>query len=112
MENLTIENPIIENQTRMYLFDLMSTARENGFKGDDNWELMLGTEAQMTRILKDYYPAIATKIFPEILLQVFYTIKSRLHQALNKEEQSLDARTIMNSKLNYVIAFNPKRHRR
>ncbi|MDB4922007.1 hypothetical protein [Mucilaginibacter sp.] len=107
-----MENPTIEKQTRMYLFDLMNTALENGFKADDSWELILGTEAQKARIQKDYYPAVATKVFPEIVLPVFYTIKSRLNLALNKEEQSRDVKAILKDKLNYVIAFNPKRQRR
>ena len=107
-----MENPTIEKQARMYLFDLMNTALENGFKADDSWELILGTEDQKTRIQRDYYPAVATKIFPEMVLPVFYTIKSRLNLTLNKEEKSLDEKAIIKDKLNYLIAFNSKRQRR
>ncbi|MEO6632203.1 MAG: hypothetical protein ABIN13_10790 [Mucilaginibacter sp.] len=106
-----MENPNIEKETRMYLFDLTNTALENGFKADDNWELVLGTEAQKIKIQKDYYPAIAAKIFAEIALPVYYTIKSRLHQPLNAIEQSLDVKTVLKDNLNYVIAYNPKRQR-
>ncbi|MEP6612501.1 MAG: hypothetical protein ABJA76_11470 [Mucilaginibacter sp.] len=106
-----MENPNIEKETRMYLFDLTNTALENGFKADDNWELVLGTEAQKTKIQKDYYPAVAAKIFAEIALPVYYTIKSRLHQPLNAIEQSLDVKTVLKDNLNYVIAYNPKRQR-
>jgi len=112
MENLTIENPIIENQTRMYLFDLTNAALENGFKEDDNWELVLGTEAQKTKIQKDYYPAVSAKVFADIALPLYHSIKSRLHQPLNTIDQSLDVKTVLKDNLNYVIAYNPKRERR
>ena len=107
-----MKNPTIEKETRMYLFDLTNTALENGFKADDSWELVLGTEAQKIKILKDYYPAVSAKVFAEIALPVYSTIKSRLHQPLNTIEQSLDVKTVLKDNLNYVIAYNPKRQRR
>ena len=107
-----MNNSTIEKETRMYLFDLTNIALENGFKADDNWQLVLGTEAQKTKIQKDYYPAVVAKVFADIALPVYYTIKSRLHQPLNTIEQSLDLKTVLKDHLNYVIAYNPKRERR
>lgn len=101
----------IEAQTRMYLYDLMNTAKEFGFKADDNWELSLVTDTERIKIQKDYYPTIAQKVFPEILLQVFHLIKLRLNQSLNKEEESMSNRSVVSNDLSYIVAFNPKRQR-
>ena len=101
----------IENQTKMYLYDLMNTAKEHGFKADDNWELSMVTDTERIKIQKDYYPTIATKIIPEFLLQVFHLTKFRLKQTLNKTEESLNNRSVVNNELNYIVAFNPKRPR-
>jgi hypothetical protein len=60
----------IENQTKMYLYDLMNTAKEHGFKGEDSWQLSMVTDTERIKIQKDYYPTIATKVIPEFLLQV------------------------------------------
>ncbi len=101
----------IENQVKMYLYDLMNTAKEHGFKADDNWELSMVTDTERIKIQKDYYPTIATKIIPEFLLQVFHLTKFRLKQSLNKNEESLNNRSVVNNELNYIVAFNPKRPR-
>ena len=107
-----MKNSTIEKESMMYMFDLTNTALENGFKTDENWELLLGTEAQNIKIQKDYYPAISAKLFAEMALPVYNKIKSKLHQPLNMIEQSLDLKTVLKDKLNYLIAYNPKRERR
>ena len=101
----------IENQTRMYLYDLMNTAKEHGFKADDNWELSMATDVERAKIQKDYYPTIATKVIPEFLLQVFNLTKIRLNQALNSKDEGLTPRNVVAAELNYIVAFNPKRPR-
>lgn len=100
-----------ENQTRIFLFDLMNTAKEFGFKADDNWELTMVTETERTKIQKDYYPTIATKVNPDILLEVFQAIKSQLNQSLKPEEQLLDKRSIVANNLKHLVAFIPTRPR-
>lgn len=106
-----MKSEVIENQTKMYLYDLNNSAREHGFKADDKWELSLVTDAERSKIQKDYYPAIATKIYPEVLLQVFNTVKERLNQELNPDEESLDLKSVLNRELNFIVAYNPKRQR-
>ncbi|MCC8424059.1 hypothetical protein [Mucilaginibacter sp. UR6-11] len=101
----------IENQTRIYLYDLMNTAKEYGFKADDSWELTMVTDAERQKIQKDYYPTIATKVIPEFLLQVFNLAKLRLNQSLNQVEENPNNRSVINSDLSYIVAFNPKRKR-
>ncbi|MES2428662.1 MAG: hypothetical protein V4560_16890 [Bacteroidota bacterium] len=106
-----MKNKTIEDQTKMYLYDLMNTAKEHGFKADDNWELSIVTDTERQKIQKDYYPTIATRVIPEFLLQVFHLTKSRLNQSLNKIEEGLNNRSVAAGDLNYIVAFNPKRPR-
>lgn len=108
---MIVDKQAIEKQTRMYMFDLLNTAKEYGFKGEDNWELSMATDTERIKIQKDYYPTIAARIFPEILLQVFHTIKSRLNQSGYPEDRKEGARTALNEELTYLVAFNPKRPR-
>lgn len=107
-----MEDQKIEDQSKVYLFDLMNTARENGFKPGEKWELGLANEAQKTKLQKDYYPAIVAKVFPEVLLQVYEAVKGKLNQTLNSEEQLLNMKSVLSEKLNYIVAYIPARQRR
>ena len=106
-----MKNKTIEDQTKMYLYDLMNTAKEHGFKADDNWELNMVTDAERQKIQKDYYPTIATRVIPEFLLQVFHLTKQKLNQSLNSVEEAFTKNTVTANELNYIVAFNPKRPR-
>lgn len=98
-------------QTRVYMYDLMNEAKEHGFKADDIWQLNAVTEAEKIKLQRDYYPAIATKVYPEILVQVFQQIKAKLKQSLNLQEQEMNTRSVLKEDLTYIVAFNPKRPR-
>jgi len=100
-----------EKQTRTYLYDLMNEAKEHGFKADDQWNLSLVTDAERSSIQRDYFPAVASKVSPELMLQVFQSIKSGLQQPLNTEEMQLDSQAILKRGLKFIVAFNPKRTR-
>ena|SRR5580692_5843822 len=106
-----MQEQTIETQTRIYVYDLMNEAKEHGFNDEDKWQLGMVTESERTRIQRDYYPAVASKVYPEILLPVFQSVKSRLKQSLSKEEQEMDSGTVIREDLKYIIAFNPKRIR-
>lgn len=101
----------IDKEARAYMYDLMNEAKEHGFKADDKWTLNLATENGQREIRADYYPAVANKVSPEILLPLFQAIKSGLQQTLSKEEMLMDTKSVLDGELNYIIAFNPKRHR-
>lgn len=107
-----MENQKIEDQSKIYLFDLMNTARENGFKPDEKWQLGLASEVEKTKLQKDYYPAIVAKVFPEMLLPVYEAVKAKLNQTLNSDEQLLNMKTVLSEKLNYIVAYIPARQRR
>jgi hypothetical protein len=100
----------IEYQTNMYLYDLLNSAREHGFKEDDNWELIMVTNSERSKIQKDYHPTIAAKIYPEILMKVYHSVKEKLNQSLYKKEQQ-EGPNILNQDLNYLVAYNLKRPR-
>jgi hypothetical protein len=102
-----MQNKTIEGETRMYMYDLMNTAKEHGFKGEDRWELSLATDAEKDSIQRNYYPTIAQKVYPEMLLQVYNLTKSRLNQSDDKT----DNRNVMKDELTHIVAFNPKRQR-
>jgi hypothetical protein len=107
-----MENNKIEDQSKVYLFELMNTARENGFKPDEKWQLTMASEAQKTKFQKDYYPAIATKVLPEMLLQVYQSVKAGLNQVLNSDEELINKKTVHNEGLSYIVAYIPARERR
>ncbi len=101
----------IEQQTRIYLYDLMNTAQEHGFKKEDTWQLRLVADEEKVEIQRAFYPAIVTRMLPETILTVFHSIKTKLNQALNKEEELMDVKGILKADLRYLVAYNPKRPR-
>jgi hypothetical protein len=101
----------IEIQTKMYLYDLTNLAKEHGFKADDNWEFSMASNADRIKIQKNYYPTAATKMGPEILLQVLNSVKEGLKQSYTRDDSQVDKRTIIADELDYLVAFNPKRPR-
>ncbi|MFB9841677.1 hypothetical protein [Mucilaginibacter ginsenosidivorans] len=106
-----MDTQALESQARLYLYDLMNEAKEHGFKPDEPWSLKLVTEAEKKQIQREYYPAVASKVYPELILDVFHTVKSKLQQSMSKEEQLIDLRTVLSDGLAYIIAFSPKRLR-
>ena len=106
-----MQNKTIEGETRMYMYDLMNNAKEHGFKGEERWELSLATDAEKDSIQRNYYPTIAQKVYPEMLLQVYNLSKSRLNQAPVKGDDKTDSRSVVKDELTYIVAFNPKRER-
>lgn len=108
---MIIDKQTTETQTRMFMYDLLNTAKEHGFKAEDSWELSMVTDTERLKIQKDYYPTIASKISPEILLQVLHTVRARLNQSFHKEEQHQGSPNVLKEDLNYLVAFNPKRPR-
>ena len=106
-----MEIKMAERQARTFVYYLLNEAKEHGFKADDKWKLNLVNETEKKQLQKDYYPAVASKVAPEAILEVFHTIKSALKQALSKEDLLLDTKTILTDQLNYIVAFNPNRLR-
>jgi len=100
-----------EIQTRIYLYDLMNTAQEHGFRKDDAWELNMVSDTEKQQIQRNYHPAIVTSMFPEMMLEVYHSVKAKLNQDLNNDEQALNVQSILKGELKYLVAYNPKRPR-
>jgi hypothetical protein len=106
-----IDEQAVENKSLMFLFDLQNLAKEHGFKGDDIWELAVLSDRERSLIQKNHHPSAATKISPALLLPVFKLVKSRLGQQLNEDEESLNAKAVLNRELTFLVAYNTKRVR-
>ena len=104
-------NQLVEFQAKIYVYDLDNCAREFGFKADEGWELSLATTEERTALEKKYYPTISTKVLPEILAELFGVVKSKLVQAASNIQNKLDVNRVSGHDLQYLVAFNPKRHR-
>jgi hypothetical protein len=104
-------NQKIQFQAKVYVFDLNNCANEHGFKTDEGWELSLATNSEKSEIEKKYYPTMSAKVLPEILVEFFRMVKTQLNQAKSDIEEKLDWSHISYTHPEYLIAFNPKRHR-
>lgn len=101
----------VKKQALTYVYDLKNEANEHGFKAEDRWTLNLVSDSEKTRIQREYYPAVVSKVSKDVLLDVFQTIKLEMQQSLTSEEELMDIKSVLNSELNYIIAYNPKRQR-
>lgn len=101
----------IDQQTKLYLYELNNLAKEHGFKADDNWEFSMATNAERSKLQRNYYPTNATKMGPEILLQVLNMVKAGLKQSYTRDDSQTDKSGIVFDELDYLVAFNPKRPR-
>ena len=104
-------NQTVEMQAKVYVYDLNNCAKEFGFKTDEAWELNQATNAERLAIEKDYYPTISAKVLPEILAELFGLVKAKLSLSKSYIENRQDANKVSETELQYLIAFNPKRHR-
>jgi hypothetical protein len=107
-----MDNQTIVYQAKEYLFDLHNVANEIGFKADEHWKLGLATAAEKAVIEKNYYPAIAVKVVPEVLVELYRIVKASLNQGLDDHEKDMDAASLQKSQVQYVIAYIPTRLRR
>ena len=107
-----MKNTSTEGQARSYVFDLMNEAKGHGFKADEEWQLSMSTEAEKTIICRDYYPFVADKVAPDVLLDVFKAIKTALNQPLSKEEAEISHQNVLTNGFKFIVAVNPKRIRK
>ena len=99
----------IEFQAKIYIYDLNNCAREFGFKAEENWDVSMVTSQQKAAIEKKYFPTLATKVLPEMLAEMLGSVKFKLNQGI---EKVLDATSIRQQQLQYLVAFSPNRLRR
>jgi hypothetical protein len=102
----------IEFQAKIYVYDLNNCAREFGFKADESWEVSMATGAEKSAIENQYFPTLSASVLPEMLAEMFGSVKFKLTQKLSNVENMLDTAAIRRKQLRYVVAFNPGRLRR
>ncbi len=95
-----------------YLYDLANTATENGFKTDERWEVNLVSEVEKLAIERQYYPTVASRFIPDILLDAYRMVKGQLKQTITQHTWDVDRYAEPQHVMQYVIAFNPDRLRR
>ena len=102
----------IEFQAKMYVYDLKNCAREFGFKADEDWEISMATSAEKTAIENKYFPTLSASVLPEMLAEMFGSVRFKLTQKLASLENGLDTAAIRRQHLQYVVAYSPNRLRR
>lgn len=106
-----MSNQTIEFQAKVYIYDLNNCANEHGFKANEEWELSLATDTQKAELEKQYYPTLSTKALPEVLAELFKLVKGKLNSIKSDYSTNEAVNNTAHSDLQYLIAFNPDRHR-
>jgi hypothetical protein len=96
----------VEIQAREYVYDVKNCASEFGQSTLEGWEFSLVSDAEKTKIQKNYYPTIVAHPAQEALLELFRVVKSKLTIPLHNTEINGDIKSVT-----HLIAFNPKYHR-
>jgi hypothetical protein len=102
-------NEAIENKAKMYVYDLNNCAQENGFKADETWEFSLATDVEKIALEKKYFPTITSKVLPELLTELYHTVKAKLTHAKYSGDRA--GTHVPGSNLQYLVAYNPNRLR-
>ncbi|WP_295772832.1 hypothetical protein [uncultured Mucilaginibacter sp.] len=106
-----MKDQTVTMQAKIYVYDLNNLARENGFKANEGWEVSRATNEEKKELEKKYQLTISAKVQPEILAELFITVKSQL--ILSKNLMAGDKKTEMNfvasNDQQYLVAFNPNR---
>lgn len=96
----------VEQQAKMYVYDLDNRAKELGFKTDEAWSLKAVDTADKAAIEKQYYPTVSVKALPEKLVELFDLVKSKMGQpkpgVTDEAEQPQRG-------MEYLIAYNIQR---
>jgi hypothetical protein len=101
----------IEQQAKIFLYDLNNSAKEHWFKTDEIWEVGLATNDERLAMEKKYYPTISVKALPQDLSELFDLIKADRTLVLPHSERMADVPSITRNNFQYIIAHNPKRQR-
>jgi hypothetical protein len=105
-----MEEPTVEFQAKVYLFDLRNCAKEYWFKEDENWDLCMVTGAEKKEIEKRFKPTISRKVKLDSLTQLHRLVKSKLttnHQELVRSWPSNESP----DEPEFLVAFNRERKR-
>lgn len=102
----------VEFKAMEYVYDLTNCALENGFKTDEQWDVSVASAEEKIAIENKYNPTVSVKVLPTILSEMFHLVKGKLIMTKTESDVVLDANSIRQNQLQYLIAYNPKRQRR
>lgn len=106
-----MSNQTIEFQAKIYVYDLQNCAREFGFKADEGWEVSVASHQEKMFLEKKFFPMLSAKVLPEMLPEMLGSVKSKLNQQVVAGE-NLNATSIRQQELQYLVAYSPNRLRR
>ncbi|MDN3551619.1 hypothetical protein [Mucilaginibacter aquaedulcis] len=107
-----MNNPTIEYQAKMYVYDLKNCASEFGFKADEYWEVGMASREEKSAIEKQYAPTLSASVLPEMLCEMLRVVRYKLTQQLVGSGKPIDLATIRQQHLQYLVAYSPNRVRR
>ena len=96
----------VEQQARVYVYDLDNKATELGFKPDENWSLRAVGTDEKAAIEKQFYPTVSVKAFPEKLAELFYLVKAKITQVKPGFVAELGS---AQPDMEYIVAYNTQR---
>lgn len=96
----------IEQQARMYVYDLDNRAQELGFKRDEGWSLRAVALEEKIAIEKQYYPTVSVKALSEKLAELFDLVKGKLEVSKPGFISDLG---LTSPGMEYLVAYNPQR---
>ncbi len=102
----TMKITTVEQQARVYVYDLDNKATELGFKPDEAWSLRAVATAEKAALEKQYYPTVSVKAFPEKLAELFYLVKGKIAQTKPGFIAELGS---AQPDMEYIIAYNAQR---
>ncbi|MVN89592.1 hypothetical protein [Mucilaginibacter aquatilis] len=108
---MIIKDQPIAMQAKIYMYELNNSARENGFKANEGWEVSRATHEEKTELEKKYQLTIWAKVLPEMLAELFITVKSQLILAktLVADGKKSEMNSVASNDQQYLVAFNPNR---
>jgi hypothetical protein len=101
-----MKNTTVEQEARMYVYDLDNRATELGFKTDENWSIRAVGTAEKAVIEKQYYPTVSVKASPEKLVELFNLVKAKITYAKPGFAAELE---MGQSDMEYLVAYNTQR---
>lgn len=96
----------VEQQARIYVYDLDNKATELGFKPEEGWSLRVVATEEKAVIEKQYYPTVSVKAFPEKLAELFYLVKAKISLAKPGFVADLG---LAQPNMEYIVAYNTQR---
>jgi len=108
---MIIKDQPVAMQAKIYMYDLNNSARENGFKADEGWEVSRATQEEKIELERRYQLTVSAKVLPEILAELFIMVKSQLILAKKviTDGKRPEMNLVASSDQQYLVAFNPNR---